>query len=258
MGLAFIRRICFYLGIALLPFMAMAQQGPVVKTEEQTRFVYKKEWAGGFSISNRGLGGNLRYSIVPGNFIKTMFELEVAKIRHPKEVKIVNPFYSNSKSYVYGKENSFFAVRTGIGSQFLIFDKAPKEGVEVSFVAMGGASWGVLKPIYLEIIQDNINPFDPIIVSERFDKNRHNPSNILGYSGFNKGLSELGLIPGLYLKSGLSFDWSVRDDKVLSLEAGTVVDYYAKPVPIMAEFDNIKNQRLFLSLYVTVLFGKKY
>jgi hypothetical protein len=238
--------------------MVHAQQGPVAENLETTRYVYKKEWSGGFSLSNRGFGGITRYSIFPSNFIKTQFEAEVVKLRHPKEVKIVNPYYSNAKSYVYGKENSFFTLRTGLGSQFLIFDKAPKEGVEISLVTMGGISWGLLKPVYLEIIQDNVDPNQPDIVSERFDKNQHNITNILGYSGFNKGLNELSVVPGLYIKSGLSFDWSVKDDKVLSLEAGAVVDYFAKPIPIMAEFDQIKNDRLFLSLYATILFGKKY
>jgi hypothetical protein len=228
------------------------------KDEEATRFVYKKEWSGGATLNNRGFGAILRYSIIPTNFMKIQFESELVKLKHSKEIKVVNPYYNNSKSYVYGKENVFYPFRTGIGSQFLIFDRAAKDGVEVSATFMGGASWGILKPVYLEVLKDSNNPFEPVLVSEKFNKNLHDERNILGYSGFTKGLNELSVVPGLYLKSGLNFDWGSKDDRIMCIEAGVVVDYFFKEVPIMTEFENIKNQNAFVSLYATVLFGKKY
>ena len=250
------------LGFILL-FISMrslyAQQMPTsFSKDENIKFVYKKEWSGGASISNRGFGGLVRYAIIPSNFMKIQFEAEIVKVKHPKEVKVVNPYYNNAKSYVYGKDNMFYPFRTGIGTQFLIFDKAAKDGVEVSATVMGGASWGLLKPVYLEVIKDNNNPFEPELVSERFNKNLHDERNILGYSGFSKGLNELGVVPGLYLKSGFNFDWGTKDDKILMLETGAVLDVYFTEVPIMAEFQNVKNKNSFISLYATILFGKKY
>lgn len=250
------------LGILLfsIPFVQslFAQQMPSTFKEENIKYVYKKEWSGGASISNRGFGGIVRYAIIPSNFMKIQFEAELAKIKHPKEIKVVNPYYNNAKSYVYGKENMFYPLRTGIGSQYLIFDKASKDGVEVSVTVMTGASWGILKPVYLEVIKDNNNPFEPELVSEKFDKNLHDERNILGYSGFNKGLDELSVIPGIYLKSGFNFDWGTKDNKILMIETGAVLDYFFKEVPIMAEFENVKNKNSYISLYATILFGKKY
>jgi hypothetical protein len=66
------------------------------------------------------------------------------------------------------------------------------------------------------------------------------------------------MIPGVYVKSGLNFDWASKDERIMGVETGVVVDYFFKDVPIMAEFQNIKNQRAFISLYATILFGKKY
>lgn len=228
------------------------------KLNEEVRFVYRREFSGGGTISNRGFSGILRYAIIPQNFYKIVLETELANIKHPKEYKISNPYFNNSKLYVYGKENSFFCLRTGVGTNFLIYDRAPKDGVEISSTFMTGVSWGILKPIYLEIIKDSGNPFNPDLVSEKFDKYTHNESNILGYSGFGKGLDELKYQIGIYGKAGLNFDWSVKDDKIINLEAGTVIDQFFSPVPIMADFNNLKNKSTFISLYATLTFGKKY
>jgi hypothetical protein len=56
----------------------------------------------------------------------------------------------------------------------------------------------------------------------------------------------------------LNFDWSTKDEKILNLETGAVFDYFFKEVPIMADFENLKNKSTFLSLYATLTFGKKY
>lgn len=248
--------------LILISSIVFAQAIPEIdartKLEEPVRYIYKREFSGGGTISNRGFGGILRYAIVPQNFMKIIFETEISNIKHPKEFKTSNPYFNNSKMYVYGKQNSFYNVRSGIGTSFLIYDRAPKDGVEISSTFIGGVSWGLLKPIYLDIIKDSGNPFDPNITSEKFDKNIHNESNILGYSGFTKGFDELDLQLGLYVKGGLNFDWSSKDDKILNLEVGGVIDQFFSRVPIMAEFNNVTNKSTFISLYATFTFGKKY
>ena len=226
--------------------------------EVPTQFVYHKEWSGGATINNRGFGAILRHAIITNNFKKIQFEVELVKLKHPKEVKVVNPYYDNAKSYVYGKQNAFYPLRIGVGTQFLVFDKAAKDGVEISFNVMAGSSLGLLKPIYLEILKDNGNPFYLDVVSEKFNKDLHNPSNIYGYSGFNKGLNETTMMIGGYIKSGFTFDWSSKDEKIVLLETGAVVDFYTKKVPIMANFSSDINKSVFISLYASILFGKKY
>lgn len=245
-----------YFLILLLSCMASYAHAQI--GEEPTQFVYHKEWSGGATINNRGFGAILRHAIITNNFKKIQFELELVKLKHPKEIKVVNPYYDNAKSYVYGKQNAFYPLRLGVGTQFLVFDKAAKDGVEISFNVMAGTSLGLLKPIYLEILKDNGNPYYLDVVSEKFNKDLHNPSNIYGYSGFNKGLNETTMMIGGYIKSGFTFDWSSKDDKIVLLETGAVIDFYSKKVPIMANFSSDINKSAFISLYASILFGKKY
>lgn len=252
-----VRRLTFCLFIVFY-FSGRIYAQTTPPLEEEKRFIYKKEWSGGVIIHSRGFGGTLRHGIVTNNFRKIIFETDLVKIKHPKEIKVVNPFFDNAKSYVYGKKNAFFALRVGAGSQFLLFDKAPQDGVEINFHVMGGASLGLLKPIYLEILKETNNAFIFDVVTEKYDELRHFPGNIYGYSGFNKGLNELTLKPGGYLKTGLSFDWSTKDNKILALETGTVLDLYPKQIPIMADFPNVNNKSVFISFYANITFGKKY
>lgn len=234
-----------------------AQDLPKLMPEER-RMLYTREWSFMPSISSRGWGLGLRHSRVSSNFRKLSFETELAKVKHPKEIKVVNPYFDNAKSYVYGKKNAFYTLRAGMGTQFLLFDKAPQDGVEISFTIMGGLSQGLLKPIYLEIIKEtNIN-YQYEIVTERYNEYEHFAGNIYGYSGFLKGLNELNLVTGGYVRSGLSFDWSSKDNKILSLETGTIIDLYPKRVPIMADFGELKNKQVFISFYANLLLGKKY
>ena len=238
--------------------LCLASYAQAQVSETPTQFVYRKEWSGGATINNRGFGGILRHAIITNNFKKIQFEIELVKLKHPKEIKVVNPYYDNAKSYVYGKQNAFYPLRLGVGTQFLIFDKAAKEGVEISFNIMAGTSIGLLKPIYLEILKDNGNPFYLDVVSEKFNKDLHNPGNIYGYSGFNKGLNETSILLGGYIKSGFTFDWSNKDEKIVLLETGAVIDFYSRKVPIMANFSSDINKSAFISLYASILFGKKY
>src|SRR5690606_7525389 len=111
----------------------------------ETRFVYKSDWSLGGTIHNRGFGALFRYSKIPGNFSKIMFEAEIVKMKHPKEIKIVNPYFDDAKSYVYGKKNVLNVLRLGLGTQALLFDRAPKDGIEIRASFMGGLSLGLLK-----------------------------------------------------------------------------------------------------------------
>ena len=48
---------------------------------------------------------------------KRMWEAEIVNMKHPKEVRSVNPYFDNAKSFFYGKLNSMMVVRAGIGQQ---------------------------------------------------------------------------------------------------------------------------------------------
>lgn len=181
--------------------------------------------------------------------------MEVCNYRHPKEIKTSNPSFDNAKGFYYGKLNSFFILRPGIGYQNVIYTKPEKNGVEIRYVAILGASLGFAKPVYLQILEDTPIPGNYAVVTEKYDPDRHFIDNIYGRAPFMRGLGEMKLYPGGYAKFGLNFEYGPLDDEIKSLEAGVCLDVYPKTVPLMA---TEKNSPVLLSLYLNFSWGRKW
>ena len=67
------------------------------------------------------------------------------------------------------------------------------------------------------------------------------------------GFNELKLIPGLYGKTGFSFEYSQKDAIIHALEAGISITAYPKEIPIMA---TEQNNWIFFTLNVGYRFGR--
>jgi hypothetical protein len=177
-------------------------------------------------------------------------------MRHPKETKVQNPYYDNSKGYVYGKLNSVFVVRGGFGYRKVMYSKENKGAVEIAWQAFAGPSLAFAKPVYLEIIPESAYSHDDWFLSEeRYDPDRHYIDNIYGKAPFSRGFSEMKINPGGYAKFAINVEHSPEDEQIRALEAGVVFDLYAKPVSIMATENN---KPFFLTLYLSLQFGRKW
>jgi hypothetical protein len=162
---------------------------------------------------------------------------------------------------VFGKQNSFFAVRAAYGNRVFLGGKAEKGGVEVNWTYQIGPSLGVLKPYYLDIEIDRTQDGTTIY----FQQTKYDPDKpdskfmqkpyIVGYSGFSYGLDEMKLVPGLNAKTGFNFDWANYSDYVVALEVGLSVDLYTQTVPIMVLETN---RPYFVALYLGIQFGKRW
>jgi hypothetical protein len=202
---------------------------------------------GGFGVGYRN-GKHLT------GYKKRMFEFELLSMKHPKEVRTVNRYFENAKSYIYGKENAMFILRGGIGRQKIINSKPYWGGVELRYFYYGGLSLGMLKPVYLYILHETSVPYEYNLSIERYDPDKHFEENIFGRAPFFQGFNKLKPLPGLYLKTGVNFEFGVYDESVKAIEAGVVVDGYLKEVPIMA----LKSNNSYLvSLYVSFHFGSR-
>lgn len=194
-----------------------------------------------------------------GNKRVLYFELEF--LRSPKETKRVNEFtigYSSPKPFIYGKQNTFFNLKGGVGQKILIGEKAEKSGFEVNFNYAAGLAIGFIKPYYLDVYNiDNEN--NEYIESVRY--NNENASlfldatSIYGASGFSKGFNEISVVPGLFAKTGLNFDWASNDDFVKAVEAGMGGELYTRNIPIMILANN---HPYFFYLYLSLQLGKKW
>jgi hypothetical protein len=183
---------------------------------------------------------------------KRMFELEAQNFKHPKEVKSVNSYFENSKGFSYGKLNSFLILRPGVGFQNSLYQKSDKKNVEIRYSYFVGAALAFAKPVYLEIIRD---PQEGSVSTERYDPEIHSIDIIYGKAPFFTGIDKTKIIPGGYAKLALSFEYADRYSSIKAVETGLVFDVYPKALPMMA-FQ--KNQQVFASIFLKIIWGKKW
>lgn len=220
-------------------------------TRDDSRgILYRQERTGGVLIHTDGWGIIYRQGKHVTGFKKRMFEFEFVNMKHPKEIRTSNESYSSSKSFIYGKKNDFFILRTGIGLQRVINGKSNPTNVEIRYLLFGGISMGMTKPVYLYILDNN----EDIYIIEKYDPFKHNSDNIIGRAPFLRGVEELKFHPGLYSKFGINFEYSTEGGKIMALEVGTIVDAYPKTIDIMAL---AKNKNIFLSFYLSYHMGVK-
>ncbi len=256
-----------YLTIFLLlslSFSVLSQESTIREEDKDllsensdTEILLKHEASGGLVLHSNGWGLIFRRGTHVTAKKKRVWEIEAVSMKHPKEFKSVNPYFENAKGYIYGKQNSLMVLRGGYGHQRVLYHKEDRRngGVEVRYHYYGGVSLGFTKPVYLEILVPTNVPFEFTLTTEKYNPDEHYIDNIYGKAPFAKGLSEVKINPGIYLKSGFSFEYASRQDNIRTIEAGVVVDGYYKKIPIMALTEN---KQLFLSFYVNIQFGAKW
>ena len=121
--------------------------------EEKTT-IFKTEQSFGVGMHTNGFQATYRYGKYLSGFTKRIFEIEVANIKHPREIKSIYPFEEDVRGYIFGKMNAFFAIRPSIGFQKIIFPKQSIKGVSITSLFQFGPSLGLAKPVYLNIIQE--------------------------------------------------------------------------------------------------------
>lgn len=239
--------------IFLASIQLQAQIESVVDTSKN--ILLFKEASGGIILHTQGWG--LKYS---KGYHKTAFKkrtltFEFVEMQSQKQIRTINPYFTNSKSYVYGKLNSFYIIRASYGIYRLLNRKPYWGGVELRFLYMGGVSLGFAKPVYLYILKPSPIFYEYTVSEERYDPNEHFVDNIFGRASFTKGFSQIGVYPGVQVRVGLEFDYGVYQTKVKSLEVGAILDVFPRPVPIMAFNDP---NYFFLTLYLNFNFGKRF
>lgn len=221
--------------------------------EEKTT-IYANETSGGGGMHTNGFQLTFRYGKYLTGFSKRIYEIEVANIRHPKEIRSVNPFEDNVRGYVFGKENALYAIRPNIGFHKVFIPKQSIRGVSVSYVSHFGPSLGLAKPIFLNIIEREPRTGSTAIVKKRYDPEEHQQSDIYGRASFLNGFEKIKLYPGLFAKLGLHFDYGATRESLRSIEVGIKLDAYFDQVPILAFTDN---RAIYTNIYLSFFFGSR-
>jgi hypothetical protein len=237
---------------ALLAISGLVGRAQSIAGVEETGIVYRKTRSMGVYLHSRGTGLSFRRGINETGFRSAQFDFSLQTVRHPKEIRSVNPFSDNAIGYIYGKRNSIVMLRTGWGKQFILHPEGDKGGVETGFCVYGGATWALLKPVYLNVYYFDTN-FGVRERTERYDPMLHYPDNISGRAPFLIGIDESRFSAGVYGNLAMQFEFGRKQQHLRYLEAGVATDFMARPIEIMA---NNPAERLFITLYIRLMYGK--
>ena len=225
-------------------FIAGVSQGLFAQgdIDDQEKIFYRNERTVGINLNSNGFGISYREGKRLDFLNKRIIDIDLNIIRHPKEIKLSNPWVQTSGSFVYGKQNEVYSLRGSLGHQHEMFRKMDLGGVSVRYFYSGGISLALAKPIYYNVL--HYTPASTYqIKQEKFTTDILDPSYIYNKASFFKGISETKVYPGL----------SGKEDKVIhSLELGTSFEAYTRKLPIMATDDN---RAVFLTLFVSYRIG---
>lgn len=247
-------KIIFLAIILSLSIVLKAQENAI---NEYSTIKYDNSFSYGLNLHTNGWGLNTQYFKSWGFNNNFIFNFDILGLKHPKETKVVNPTYSDARPYVYGKMNSAFLLRPGIGNQFIIADKETALSIRINLNVIIGMDFTLLKPEYLYFIYSEPTGLN-FKVLEKFDvSNPHhnNQGNIYGRSSFLTGFNDLSNTVGGFGKISLSFEWNDYEEKFYNLETGFMIDAFPQELPIYAY---INNKAVFTNFYVQFSIGRRW
>ena len=220
--------------------------------------MYRKRIQYGVHLNTAGLGGlNFKYLWQKTALIKNGFDIDLSRIRHPKEERVYGQS-DNPKQYTPGRINMAFFLRTGYGQNVFITTRDYKSAISLHYNYSFGVTTALLKPIYIDVFKISQDPGgQDYIATEKYEPvyKHTTPYTIYGNATFTRGFNELTAKVGGHFKNSLSVEWGEYPHAFTSTEAGFVVDVFAKPLPLMAE-ELASNKQFFLTLFLGVTFGQ--
>jgi hypothetical protein len=223
-------------------------QGEVAKP-----FPNRTETSFAIYLNSNGWGVNFHYGKRIDGYRRTLYSIDFAEIKHPKEVKMSNPYFNSGKKFVFGKLNEFYALRISYGRLKILYEKFDKGGIAINRFYQAGVSLGLEKPVYYYVIYPTQDPNIKVLREEKFNYSMHRVTDIYSKAPYFSHVDEIQFVPGVFFRYGYSFDFSTNSYMVNSLSCGAQIDFFPKEIEIMA---NTNNSNYFLSLFVGYRFGK--
>jgi hypothetical protein len=233
----------------LFPLFFFLLSLPVLAQREDTgNYEYDREYLLGVNKNTNGgmIGGvALKVGTRLDDSQFAFFGLELANVKHPKEVRYSTVTGNN---YIFGKSNYLYAIRPHYGREVILFKKAPNQGVQVSALAAVGPSIGLVAPYFIEYalnrVETVVEQYDPAVHQSRF--------NILGTGRLLEGVGQSELALGGMAKAALYFEFGVFKSNATGLEVGYQVEGFQKKIPLILRE---QNRQFFQSAYFTLFFG---
>jgi hypothetical protein len=218
---------------------------------EQQKVFFRNERSFAILLNTDGIGFGYRGAKRIDYLNKRFLEIEAGTLKHPKEYRLSVPYSQSSGTFVFGKLNSVFYLRGGIGHQHELYKKADLGGIAIRYFYSAGPVVAIYKPIYYRVLYP-VSSNEWMLKEEKFDVSIAIPQDIYSKASFTKGLDEIKLLPGLYTKAGFNFEYSKADKVIHAIEVGAQINAFPKKIPIMASYDN---KAIFFSLFVSYRFG---
>jgi len=208
--------------------------------------VRTRQWDVYGTLHTNGVGVGFRIGKEPNIHIRKGFDVEYTYYRHFKERRQRLSDYS--QVLVYGKLNYFGQLRGGYGVTRVLNKKPYWGGVEVGYFFYGGLSLGFSIPVYVEVTEGADK------ATRRYDPEIHSTGNIQRQEPMWKGFKDIKIHPGIYAKTGMSFDFSQNDARILKLDFGLAADVFFPPVEKVAYSPK---QYMLLTGSICIHFGKR-
>lgn len=238
-------------------------QRPIIRPRVKRPKPISREFSVGAKITSSGWGfyvdrgivksSNSKYSDIFYNI--KLWQLDFEEIKNPREMKniVTDQSGGKSSSFIYGKVNNFYSLKLGLGTRYMIAGKPDPHTVSIHWMAIGGLSLGLLKPYYIN------STYSGGSTAIKYTDATHDafldPASITGSAGFGKGLSETKVIPGLFVKTALHFDFAASKKTILAVETGIKGEIYSQSVLLMAEQKAVP---YFFNIYAGFQFGKRW
>lgn len=218
--------------------------------QTQDSYEYTSEFTWGINKNTSGgLIGGFVFKKARKISDKTLetFGLEIMNVKHPQEVRQNSQTTGNF--FIYGKSNYLYAFRLQYGRDFILFKKAPQQGVEIKAVTAIGPSIGIVAPYYIEVRGQS----EYQTVREQYDPNKHkSPGDIYGPGRLFEGLGESTVKLGGNLKAAINFELGTTKSQVTGFEAGFLLDAYTSDVILVP---TARNYSVYPTLFFTLFYG---
>jgi len=224
----------------------------MIRQEEEGVLSYQKQSAFGIQLRTDGYGIFYELGRYRSPRFANLYLIELTEIKHKKEEKttVSDGFFSNS--FIYGKLNNFYQLKLGFGQQYIFGQKGNKNGIAVMGIYQGGLNVGLLRPYYLSVF-DNNTARD--IKFDSQDSVLFLTGDIQGSSGLGKGWNELKVKPGIFIKTGLRFDFGRYNEMIQAIQIGIGVEAFAQKIPLF--YRSEESQQIFYQGHIAFLFGRR-
>jgi hypothetical protein len=219
-----------------------------LNAQTQDSYDYQSEFTWGINKNTYGglIGGFMfKKARKLNDRVLETFGLEIMNVKHPQEQRQHSQV---GNFFIFGKSNYLYALRFQYGRDFILFKKAPQQGVEIKAVFAAGPSIGVVAPYYVET---GIDAAGGISIRRQYD-----PSisweQISGPGRLFEGLGESTLKLGGNAKMALNFELGTIKSQVTGFEAGFLLDAYTSKIELVP---TAKNYSVFPVLFFTLFYG---